>query len=113
VVREPLTLASAVRILDGEVIRHDWEGRPRYYRIRIYPAGRGEWGQRLVMVHVQLEADPSAFAIRHTDDDDACIHDTVDACIGQIAADMDSTWDREVVGELEDRYACESRYYYR
>jgi hypothetical protein len=106
----PRTLDDAVHILDGEVIRSDWEGRPRYYRIRRYPIERGDCGQERVAVHVTLEADPSAFAIRHTDDDDACVHDAVSDCIGQIEADMDSTWDAEAVGELEDRRAVEARY---
>jgi hypothetical protein len=109
----PRTLADAVRILDGEILRCDWEERPRFYRIRRYPIERGDYGQERVAVHVTLEADPSTFAIRHTDDDDACVHDAVFDCIGQIEADMDSTWDAEAVGELEDRYASESRHWYR
>lgn len=104
---EPRTLSDVPPILDGEVIRHDWEERPRFYKVRFYPVEHGR-----VMVHVTLEADPSAFAMRHTDDDPACRFDAVADCIQDIADQMDTTWDAEAVGELEDRYASESRYWY-
>ena len=110
---EPRTLSRCADILDGEVVRSDWEGRPRFYVIRFYPVERGSYGQRRVMVHVQLEGDPSAFKFLHCDDDVGCRFDAVSDCIGEIQLDMDSTWDREAVDELEDRRAVEQRTYYR
>ena len=95
-------------IRDGDVLRVDWEERPRFYLIRLYPflAGR-------VTVHVTLEGDPTAWSLKTADDNAISIEEVVHEATADIEDLCWEQWEREANDELDDMRRSEERYYYR
>jgi hypothetical protein len=109
---DPRLLKDAFPIVDGDVLRCDWENSQRFYLVRLYPAPPFK-GRPQTEIQVQLEGDPRTLKRTVTDADACAIWDETSDLIGAIAIEMDSTWDAEASAELQDRYASESRFYYR
>lgn len=88
--RAPKLLTADTLIQDGDVLRWDWDGSPRFYWVRIYPITTGRVG-----IRVQLEGDPTAWHDSSTEDGPLCINEAVLDCIGEIESMCSDEWDRE------------------
>ena len=107
----PWLFTSGTPILDGEVYRHDWEGSPRFYLVRIYPYDPREAPSHphlytpRVQVRVELEGDPTAWANRTPDDFPDEIKEAVFECIGEIEDMRADKWESEQDWERQLRDA--------
>lgn len=104
---KPLT--SETLILDGDVLRHDWEGFPRFYVVRIYPHDPRECPAHphlytpRVKVHVQLEGDASAWHASVCDDSPDDINEAVFDCVTEIETLCWNRWEAEAWAERRDQ----------
>lgn len=105
-------LTDSVIILDGDVLRSDWECLPRFYHVRQYPIERRRPARR-VQLCVQLEGDPRAIVRNACRDDAESIEETVRDCITEIEMRFAGEWEEEICAELDDQRRSEARYYYR
>lgn len=108
----PKLLTDSILILDGDVLRSDWESLPRFYHARIYLTERRRPARR-VQVRVQLEGDPRADAQKVCDADDDSILEAVRDCITEIEMRFSDEWEQGICAELDDQRASEARFYYR
>lgn len=94
-------LTSDTMISDRDVLRFDWEGSPRFYYVRIIPRDPVECPSHphlytpRVMVHVELEGDPSAYFDCFCDDEADEINEAVFDCIHEIEDLKIEEWDAE------------------
>lgn len=107
----PKLLTDSVRILDGDLLRSDWESLPRFYHVRTYLTERRR--PKRVQVRVQLEGDPRADAQKVCRDDDEEILEAVRDCITEIEMRFAGEWEEEICAEFDDQRRSEARYYYR
>lgn len=115
----PKLLTPSLVVLDGDVLRCDWECSPRFYLVRIHqsdprecPAHPHLYTPR-VKVHVELEGDPTAHFDTFCDDDPDEISEAVRDCVTEIEMLCAPRWEQEACAELDDRRASEARFYYR
>lgn len=104
---DPKLLTSETPILDGEVYRHDWEGSPRFYLVRIYPWDPRECPSNphlyipRVIIHVELEGDATVWADKIVDAD-SDYFDAVYECVTAIEDLCSGRWEQEREAELRD-----------
>jgi hypothetical protein len=91
---DPKVLSESVIILDGEVLRSDCDGVPRFYLVRIYEDETRK-GYAGVRVRLELEGDPTAYAHEYCRDHPDDIREACEYCISTIEDLMQSEWDRE------------------
>lgn len=98
-------LNSDALIRDGEVYRHDWEGSPRFYHVRIYPHDPRECPAHphlytpRIKICVELEGDPTTAKERTPDDDADEINEAVFECIAEIEDMHIPHWEEEQYSE--------------
>lgn len=105
-------------IRDRDIIRHDWEGLPRFYFVRVWPSPRlraemydGSGPRVLVLVH--LEGDELANTWERALDDEDSIREAFFNCVAEIESVCAGTWLAEADAELDDARRSEQRFHYR
>jgi hypothetical protein len=109
---DAIALTATTPILDGETYRSDCDGVARFYRARLYPEPPRN-GIARVKVRVELEGDPSAWAIQYCDDDAESVNEAMLDCVADIEDECWDQWTQEINAELADMRASEERFYYR
>jgi hypothetical protein len=109
---DPKTMSDSVIVLDGEILRSDCDGRPRFYLCRIYPEDLRN-GYPQVKVRLELEGNPTAYAHEYCRDHPDDIREAAEDCVSQIEDLCQDQWDREAASADIEARRSEERFYYR